>query len=116
MNLLLVTLLKGEAEEVCEMLFNNLVCKKKRKWCNLQSGFENHFIVMFAAEILQEYQPSGSPPATPHRLQHLTAYFIQNEWWGLEIGQTLGYWTPEKLSLNKFANLKNPKMLPGATK
>ena len=43
-----------------------------------------------------KYQPSGaggtrSPPATPHRLQHLTAHFIQNGRRGLEIGQTLDY-------------------------
>ena len=45
-----------------------------------------------------KYQPSGaggtrSPPATPHRLQHLPAHFIQNGRWGPGIGQTLGYWT-----------------------
>ena len=45
---------------------------------------------------LKEYQPSGaggtrSPPATPHRLQHLTAQFIQNGRRGLEICQTLCY-------------------------
>ena len=45
-----------------------------------------------------EYQPSGaggprSPPARPHRLQHLPAHFIQNGRWGPGIGQTLGYWT-----------------------
>ena len=45
-----------------------------------------------------EYQPSGaggtpSLPATPHRLQHLPAHFIQNGRWGPGIGQTLGYWT-----------------------
>ena len=34
-----------------------------------------------------------SPPATPHRLQHLTACFIQNGRQGPEIGQALGYWT-----------------------
>ena len=44
------------------------------------------------------YQPSGTgstrlPPATPHRLQHLIASFIQNGRWGPEIGQTLSYWT-----------------------
>ena len=38
-----------------------------------------------------KYQPSGaegtrSPPATPHRLQHLTARLIQNGQQGLEIG------------------------------
>ena len=41
-----------------------------------------------------EYQPSGtrgtrSPPATPERLQHLTARLIQNGLRGLEIGKTL---------------------------
>ena len=46
----------------------------------------------------QQYQPSGaggtrSPPAMPHRLQHLPAHFIQNGRWGPGIGQTLGYWT-----------------------
>ena len=45
-----------------------------------------------------EYQPSGaggprSPHATPHRLQHLTARFIQNGRQGPKIGQTLGDWT-----------------------
>ena len=45
-----------------------------------------------------EYQPSGaggtrSTPATPHRLQHLTAQFIQNGRLGPDIGQTLDYWT-----------------------
>ena len=48
-------------------------------------------------EVLKEYQPSGAggtrpPPATPHRLQHLTACFIQNGRRGPKIGQTLGYW------------------------
>ena len=43
-----------------------------------------------------QYQPSGaggtrSPPATPHRLQRLTAHVIQNGRRGPEIGQTLGY-------------------------
>ena len=38
-----------------------------------------------------EYQPNGaggtrSPPATPHRLQHLTARLIQKGRQGLEIG------------------------------
>ena len=41
--------------------------------------------------ISSKYQPSGaggtrSPPATPHRLQHLTARLIQNGRRGLEIG------------------------------
>ena len=45
-----------------------------------------------------QYQSSGaggtrSPPAMPHRLQHLPAHFIQNGRWGPGIGQTLGYWT-----------------------
>ena len=40
---------------------------------------------------LYKYQPSGaggtrSPPATPHRLQHLTARLIQNGRRGLERG------------------------------
>ena len=40
---------------------------------------------------ISEYQPSGaggtrSPPATPQRLQHLTARLIQNGWQGLEKG------------------------------
>ena len=34
-----------------------------------------------------------SPPATPHRLQHLTARFIQNGRRGPKIGKTLGYQT-----------------------
>ena len=34
-----------------------------------------------------------APGALAHRLQHLTACLIQNGQWGLEIGQTLGYWT-----------------------
>ena len=47
-------------------------------------------------EFYLKYQPSGaggtrSPPATPHRLQHLTAQFIQNGRRGLEICQTLCY-------------------------
>ena len=55
---------------------------------------------LFAESNIREYQPSGvgdtcSPPATPHRLQHLTARLIQNGQLGLEIGQTLGYWTIE---------------------
>ena len=42
-------------------------------------------------EKLEEYQPSGpggtrSPPATPYRLQHLTARLIQNGRQGLEKG------------------------------
>ena len=46
--------------------------------------------------FVEKYQPSGaggtrSPPATPHRLQHLTARFIQNGRRGPEIGKTLGY-------------------------
>ena len=36
-----------------------------------------------------------SLPAMPQRVQHLTACFIQNYRRGLEIGQTLGYWTPQ---------------------
>ena len=49
-------------------------------------------------KILEKYQPSGagvtrSQPATPHRLQHLTARFIQNGRQGPEIDQDLGYWT-----------------------
>ena len=44
------------------------------------------------------YQPSGTgsvrlPPAMPNRLQHLPICLIQNGKRGLEIGQTLGYWT-----------------------
>ena len=40
-------------------------------------------------EKSRKYQPSGaggtcSPPATPHRLQHLTARLIQNGRQGLE--------------------------------
>ena len=31
--------------------------------------------------------------ALAHRLQHLTAQFIQNGRWDPEIGQTFGYWT-----------------------
>ena len=47
---------------------------------------------------LKKYQPSGaggthSPPAMPHRLQHLTARIIQNGRQGPKIGQTSGYWT-----------------------
>ena len=47
---------------------------------------------------LEKYQPSGaggtrSAPATPRRLQHLTAHFIQNGRQGPEICQTLCYWT-----------------------
>ena len=43
-------------------------------------------------ENVLKYQPSGaggprSPPATPHRLQHLSAQFIQNGRQGLEICQ-----------------------------
>ena len=46
----------------------------------------------FPIELWKErlkYQPSGAggtrlPPATPHHLQHLTAYFIQNGRRGLE--------------------------------
>ena len=46
-----------------------------------------------------KYQPSGAGgtrtlPAMLHRLQHLTACLIQNGRWGLEISQTLCYWTP----------------------
>ena len=45
-----------------------------------------------------KYQLSGAggtrpPPATPHRLQNLTARLIQNGRGGLEIGKTLVYWT-----------------------
>ena len=45
--------------------------------------------------IPRKYQPSDAggphlPPATPHRLQHLTADLIKNGQRGLEIGQTLG--------------------------
>ena len=44
-----------------------------------------------------QYQPCSargtrSPPATPQRLQHLTACLIQNYQWGLEICRTLGFW------------------------
>ena len=42
-------------------------------------------------EIKNKYQPSGaggtrSPPATPHRLQHVTARSIQNGGQSLERG------------------------------
>ena len=47
--------------------------------------------------FFDKYQPSSaggtlSPPATPHRLQHLTARFIQNGRRGLERGPILSYW------------------------
>ena len=51
-----------------------------------------HFQLKFQIKlILDEYQPSGaggthSPPATPHRLQHLTARLIQHGRRGVEIG------------------------------
>ena len=35
----------------------------------------------------------AAPGALAHRLQHLTARFIQNGQRGPEIGKTLGYWT-----------------------
>ena len=55
-------------------------------------------IMIFDEKNGGKYQPSGaggtrSPPATPYRLQHLTARFIQNGRQGPEIGQTLCYWT-----------------------
>ena len=62
-------------------------------WITLDFSF-----YIFSIENKGKYQPSGargtcSPPPTPHGLQHLTARLIQNGRWGLEIGQTLGYWT-----------------------
>ena len=50
------------------------------------------------AHLRLEYQPSGAGgtrllPAPPHRLQQLTTHLIQNGGRGLEISQTLGYWT-----------------------
>ena len=59
----------------------------------------SNFCFLFNLEqFCIKYQPSGaggtrSPPATPHRLQHLPAHFIQNGRCGLGIDQTLGYWT-----------------------
>ena len=59
----------------------------KRNYCNKP---------IWIREGLKKYQPSGaggtrSPPATPHRLQHLTASLIQNGRQGLKIGKTLCY-------------------------
>ena len=52
---------------------------------------------IFLVSQSKKYQPSGaggtrSPPAPPHRLQHLTARLIQNGRRGLE-RSTLGYLT-----------------------
>ena len=53
---------------------------------------KNKMLDIFYKLIMREkYQPSGaggtrSPPATPHRLQRLTARLIQNGRRGLEIG------------------------------
>ena len=67
---------------------------------NLPIVFGRHFVFQnYPWEILgqgHKCQPSGaggtrSPPATPHRLHHLTASLIQNVRQGLEIGQTFGY-------------------------
>ena len=45
-----------------------------------------------------------APPATPRCL------LIQNGRWALEICQTLGYWIPKQLLLNKFFNSITPSM------
>merc|ERR1719320_2146192 len=89
-------------------------------------------IIVMIITICFEYQPkpsstggTRSPPATPHRLQHLTARFIQNGRRGLERGPILGRSRP--LLLNKFSDPstpcistnqrpRNPKWPPGAPK
>ena len=58
-------------------------------------------------DTTRKTQPSGAvgtrlPHAMSQRLQHLTARLIQNGRQGLEIGQTLVYWTLKQLSQNKF--------------
>ena len=66
-------------------------------------------IKLIYLNFLNKYQPSGeggtcSPPATPHRPQHLIACLIQNGWRCLEIGPTAGYWTSDQLLLNRFVD------------
>ena len=56
---------------------------------------------MTELKLNEKYQPSGaggtrSSPAMPHRLQHLTARFIQNGRRGPEMGPS------DQLSLIKF--------------
>ena len=51
----------------------------------------NNHIFIIDDIFLRKYQPSGaegtrSPPARPHRLQHLTARLIQHSRRGMEIG------------------------------
>ena len=66
----------------------------------------------------------AAPPATPHRLQHLPAHFIQNGRCGPGIGQTLGYWILRStfaklvfgLDHSFYENLKNPKWPLGGPK
>ena len=51
---------------------------------NIESTQPDNYLQTFnSAQYLLQYQPSGkggtrSPPATPHRLQHLTACLIQS--------------------------------------
>ena len=41
--------------------------------------------------LVLAYVLNTSLAARAHRLQHLTGHLIQNDRWGLEIGQTLDY-------------------------
>ena len=95
------------------------VCVKKnfrtKKNFGSKKTFGKHFLCVtiwyriYAQNfhILLKYQPSGaggtrSSPATLHSLKHFTAGVIRNGRGGLEIGQTLGYWTLNQLLINRF--------------
>ena len=75
--------------------------------------------------VWHEYQPSGnggarSLTAPPHCLQPLTDRLLKSGQRGLEIDQTLGYWTFRLIFANEvfwfdhsfYEKLKNPKGLP----
>ena len=85
----MILIIKKSKQPINSKIYNQFVFQADRSQTVL---LENKLI------LYTEYQPGGaggtrSPPATPHRLQHLTACFIQNGRRGPEIGQTLSYWT-----------------------
>ena len=62
---------------------------------NLDANLMNSDATEMNLDEIPAYRRWGtrSPSAIPQCLQHLTARIIQNGRQGLEIGQTLGYWT-----------------------
>ena len=90
-------------------LDQNSIAKLKSIQCHLTSkvgGMEDKYHLSREGGI-------SSPPTTPHCLQYLTACLIQNGQRGLEISQTLYYWTPEQLSQNKFFDSRTSKIQNG---